>query len=66
MALGRASSLFVAKRPEAVSALHGQAARQNYLYSTFPMPANKSNEDASGSFKMDRAYRKWEITSNFR
>ena len=39
MTLGRASSLFVAQRLEAVYALHGQAARQNSLCSIFPMPA---------------------------
>lgn len=66
MALSRASSLFVAKRPEAVCALRGQAVRQNSLCSTFPLPANKSHEDGSASFKADRAYRKREITSNFR
>ena len=67
MTLGRASSLFVAKKPEAVYALHGQAAKQNSLCSTFPMPAqnSKSHVVASASYK-DRAYRKWEITSHFR
>lgn len=54
MTLGRASSLFVAKRLEAVCALHGQVARRKLLCSMFPTPMRtKINEDVSAKLKVD-------------
>ena len=67
MALGRASCLFVAMRPEVVCALHVlQMAGQNSLYLMFPTPARTNFMKMHLQVKVDRAYRKREITSNFR
>jgi hypothetical protein len=48
MTLGRASSLFVAKRLGAVCALHGQAARRNSLCAMFPTPTNLMKRHLQG------------------